>query len=377
MHPLLARAELESQGLLALIEEMVVCESPSDSVRHVNQFVDLLVERTRDIAVARVISAEGFGSHLLLQFRLPSRSQENRVLALGHSDTVWPMGTLASMPFGNVDGRLWGPGVLDMKTGLAMCLQAVRILQSMDVPVPQPMALLIVSDEEVGSPVSRRITEREAQWSGQVLVLEPGTGLTGQLKTARKGVGRYNVRVFGRAAHAGVDFEAGASAIVEAAQQVQRCAALTDLQRGITVNPGVIRGGTRSNVIAADASFELDVRVPTLAAAQEVDRLLKALRPVDPRCQIVVEGELNRPPMERTLPIANLFYKARALAAELGFSLGESSTGGGSDGNFTAALGVPTLDGLGAVGEGAHAANESILLSEITKRTALLAALVS
>jgi len=281
------------------------------------------------------------------------------------------------MPFRQADGRLWGPGVLDMKSGLAFSLFALRALRDLEIHVKRRIVLLVVSDEEVGSPSSRALTEAEARRSNCVLVLEPGTGFAGKLKTARKGVGHYTLTVEGRAAHAGVDFENGASAIAEAARQVVAIAGFTDLARGTTVNPGIIQGGTRSNVVAAEARVEIDVRVTRLAYAEELDRKFRALRPVDARCSIHVEGGLNRPPMERTPEIGNLFTKAREIAASLGIELEESATGGGSDGNFTAALGVPTLDGLGAVGEGAHAANESALVSRIADRVALLAGLLA
>jgi glutamate carboxypeptidase len=237
--------------------------------------------------------------------------------------------------------------------------------------------LLVVSDEEVGSPTSRQVTEKEAQHSNAVLVLEPGTGLTGKLKTARKGIGHYVVSIEGKAAHAGVDFENGASAIVEAAKQIEKISAITNRERGITVNPGVIRGGTRSNVVAAEARIEVDARVVRMRDAETVDRKLRALRPVDKYCKVQVEGGLNRPPMERTKAIAGLLMQAQQIGAQLGVAIEESSTGGGSDGNFTAALGIPTLDGLGGVGEGAHAPNESILVDRIADRVALLAGLLS
>ena len=377
MHPFLRFASANSGKIEILIRDLVECESPSDSPADVNRVVDLLVENTRDFARVKTIRAAGFGRHLLLDFKVGARKREGRILGLGHSDTVWPMGTLSSMPFRKSDGRLWGPGVLDMKAGLAFFLYAIRALLELDIPVRRQLSLLVVSDEEVGSVTSRPVTEAEAKRSDCVLVVEPGTGLTGKLKTARKGIGNYRVRVTGRASHSGVDFEKGASAIVEAAHQVAKCAAFTDLRRGTTVNPGVIRGGTRSNVVAAEAEIEVDVRVVRMSDAVQLDKRMHALRAVDKRCRIEVSGGLNRPPMERTRAIAALFKKAQAIGAELGITLEESATGGGSDGNFTAALGVPTLDGLGAVGEGAHAANESIVLEPIASRTALLAALLS
>jgi glutamate carboxypeptidase len=280
------------------------------------------------------------------------------------------------MPFREADGRLWGPGVLDMKAGLAFFIFAMRALRDLDIAVARDVVLLVVSDEEVGSTTSRQLIEMEAKDSECVLVLEPGTGLTGKLKTARKGVGQYKVFIEGKAAHAGVDFENGASAIIEAARQVIQLAGFTDLERGTTVNPGVIAGGTRTNVIAAEALVKVDIRVARLADAGVLEERFRALRPYDARCRIRVEGGLNRPPMERTPAIAELFAKALELGSALGIQVEESSTGGGSDGNFTAALGVPTLDGLGGVGEGAHATNESILVDRIADRVALLAGLV-
>jgi glutamate carboxypeptidase len=253
----------------------------------------------------------------------------------------------------------------------------MRALRDLNVAVRHEVVLLVAADEEVGSTSSRAITEEEAKRSKCVLVLEPGTGFAGKLKTARKGVGDYTVFVKGKGAHAGVDFTSGASAIVEAARQISEIAKFTDLQRGITVNPGVISGGTRSNVIAEDAQVHVDIRVSRLPDAAELDGKFRALRAKDERCSVWVEGGLNRPPMERTEAIAALFAKARALGVAMGVTVEESSTGGGSDGNFTAALGIPTLDGLGGVGEGAHASNESILLDRVADRVALLAGLVA
>jgi glutamate carboxypeptidase len=287
------------------------------------------------------------------------------------------MGTLRTMPFRQEKGRLWGPGVLDMKSGLAFFVFAIRALRELEIPVSKKVVLQINADEEVGSHTSRALTEAAAKRSDLVLVLEPGTGLEGKLKTARKGVGLYRIAVHGKASHAGVDFQAGASAIVELARQIERIAGFSDPKRGITVNPGVISGGTRSNVVAAEASAEIDIRVVRLKDAALLDRKFHALRPFDKRCVIEVTGGLNRPPMERSRGIAELFARARELARESGVEVEESATGGGSDGNFTAALGVPTLDGLGGVGEGAHALNESMLIDRIADRTALLAKLIA
>jgi glutamate carboxypeptidase len=376
MDDILAFAQREQPRLIALLKELVECESPSDDASAVNRFVELFADRLAGEAKVRTVPGGPFGKHLLCEFTLPGRKKAGQVLALGHSATVYPLGTLAHMPFRQEKGRLWGPGVLDMKSGLVFFVFAMRALREMDRPVARKVVLQVNSDEEVGSASSRPLTEREAKKSAAVLVLEPGTGLEGKLKTARKGVGGYTVTVTGQAAHAGVDFRAGASAIVELARQIERIAGFTKLERGITVNPGVIRGGTRTNVVAAEAVVEVDIRIARLRDAGPLDKRFRSLKPVDKRCTLRVEGGLNRPPMERSAGIAALFKQARTLGKELGLSLEESSTGGGSDGNFTAGLGIPTLDGLGGVGEGAHAPHESILVDRIPDRVALLARLV-
>ena len=377
MYRLLRYAHEKQGEIIDSIQAMVECESPSDSPADVNRFVDLLAEQTKEFATAETIDGGVYGRHLRLTFHLPVREAEGQILGVGHSDTVWPLGTLKTMPWRENEGRLWGPGVLDMKTGLAFFIHAAKALRELDIPAGRKVVLLVVSDEETGSRTSRAITEGEARNSNVALILEPGTGLDGKLKTARKGIGTYTVNVLGRASHAGVDFSSGASAILEAARQVERIAEFTDLARGITVNPGVISGGTRTNVVAAEARIEVDARITRRDDAIALDQKFRALQAMDERCSIAVTGGLNRPPMERTEAIARLFQKAKAIGKELGVGLEESSTGGGSDGNFTAALGVPTLDGLGAVGEGAHALNESILIDRIADRTALLAGLLT
>jgi glutamate carboxypeptidase len=371
MPSFLRQATEKQEETIALIQTLVECESPSSDPASTARLNDLLVESTRDIATPRRLK-----SHLRLDFNLGAKKSAPQILALGHSDTVWEHGTLKAMPFRRDAGRLWGPGVLDMKAGLAFFITAMRILRDENIAAPCRVSLLIVSDEEIGSPTSRAVTEAEARKSSHVLVLEPGTGLTGKLKTSRKGVGDYHLHITGKAAHAGVDFENGASAILEAARQIERIATFTNLQQGTTVNPGIIHGGTRTNVIAAEAQVHIDIRVTKLRNAESLHKKLSALKPIDKRCRLQITGGLNRPPMERTTEIAALFRQAQALGKELGVHLEESATGGGSDGNFTAALGIPTLDGLGAVGEGAHAPNESILIDRIPDRIALLAGLI-
>jgi len=374
---ILFEARSRQKQIVALIREMVECESPSDEPAAVNRFVDLLADVAPSFARFKTVSGGRFGRHVVCTFDLPGKRKQGRILVLGHSDTVWPLGTLASMPFRQRDGRLWGPGVLDMKAGIAFFLYAMRILRDLDVAVGHQVVLQINSDEEVGSESSRPLTEHNARHSKAVLVLEPATGLDGRLKTARKGIGDYTVTVRGKASHSGLNFTGGVNAILELARQIGRIASFTDLRRGITVNPGVVAGGTRPNVVAAEAAVQMDMRVLRLKDAAAIDRKLRGLRPVDKRCTIEVQGGLNRPPLERSPAVVRLFRQAQKLAYEMGVELEESLSGGGSDGNFTAALGIPTLDGLGAVGEGAHALDESILVDRIADRTALLAKLVA
>ncbi len=376
MESYLSFARAHEREIIALIRELVECESPSFDTAAVNRFVELIADKLASFGKVKTFPGGRFGKNLRCEFRLPGRKKDGQLLALGHSDTVWSIGTLQQMPFREADGRLWGPGVLDMKSGIVFFLFALRALVELDRPVRRQVVLQLNCDEEVGSETSRPLTEEAARKSAAVLVLEPGTGLSGKLKTARKGVGDYTVTVKGRAAHAGVDFGAGASAILELARQIERIATFTQLSRGVTVNPGVISGGTRTNVIAAEARAEIDIRVLREKDAPALDKKFRSLRPFDKRCLIQVEGGLNRPPMERSAGIRALFKTAKSVARKIGVELEESTTGGGSDGNFTAALGVPTLDGLGGVGEGAHAANESILIDRIADRTALLAGLV-
>jgi glutamate carboxypeptidase len=360
------------------IRELVECESPSDDAKAVNRFVDLFAARLEGLARVKTYPGGRFGRHMRCEFLLPGRkTREGWILALGHSDTVYPSGTLATMPFRKARGRLWGPGTLDMKGGLALFVFAMRALRELDVPVSRKVILQVNSDEEVGSDSSRPLTEAAAKAAAAVLVLEPGTGREGRPKTARKGIGDYELFVHGRSAHAGVDFAAGANAVVELARQLDRIAGFVRLDQGITVSPGVVRGGTRSNVVPAEAYAHIDFRVPTLKDAAWLAKQFASLRPVDPRCRLELRGGLNRPPMERSAGVRKLFALAKSLAAELGVRLEESSTGGGSDGNFTAALGIPTLDGMGAVGEGAHSPQESILVSRLADRSALLAKLVA
>jgi glutamate carboxypeptidase len=370
---ILSAVDKKNRWLQDTVRELVLQESPSEDGQAVNATVDLVELWSRDMG-GRVKrhKQRRFGDVLELRFG-SARSPQKPVLLLGHLDTVWPLGTLKTMPWRKAEGRLWGPGVLDMKAGVAMALTAIQTLQQRE--LARRVIFLLNSDEEVGSTISRPITEKLAKESSAVLVLEPAQGLA--YKTARKGVGQYNVQVTGVAAHSGVDFERGHSAVLELAKLIQTISGFTNLERKLTVNCGVIAGGTRSNVVPSQASTEVDVRIAKASDAAYVDELFRSLRVSDPHCKLTITGGINRPPMERKPGTVALFKKARSLAAELGFVLEEASTGGGSDGNFTAALGVPTLDGMGAVGDGAHAAHESIVIEHLVPRTALLAAMIA
>ncbi|WP_035346920.1 M20 family metallopeptidase [Edaphobacter aggregans] len=370
---LLARTQQRLPWFLQHLRQLVEIESPSEDPAAVNRAQGLAAKWAAELG-ARIKrhKQKNFGDVYELRFG-PQRSKQKPLLLLSHLDTVWPLGTLKSMPWREQDGKIHGPGTLDMKAGVVMALTAISVLR--DLNLLRPVTLLINSEEEIGSPISRPITERLALDSQVVLVLEPAQGLA--LKTARKGVGNFNVHVTGIASHSGVDFERGHSAVLELARQIERIAAFTDLRRGLTVNPGVISGGTRSNVIAAEAHAEIDVRIARASDEKRIDRLFASLKPINKACALTITGGLNRPPMERKAGTIALFKQARKLAAQLGFDLDEAATGGGSDGNFTAALGIPTLDGMGAIGAGAHAAHEHIVTEHIAPRTALLAAMLA
>jgi glutamate carboxypeptidase len=369
-----AVANRQSQ-MLKMLGELVRLESPTEDPAAVNRCVALLEGWIKASGGKSRRSTQKAAGDLLVGRFGPVRSATKPLMLLGHLDTVWPLGTLRKMPFRLSEGRAWGPGVLDMKAGVVMALSALSILQEAG-QLSRPVMLLLNSDEETGSEHSRALTESLAKQCGAVFVLEPAQGVPGAYKTARKGVANYRLQVHGVAAHSGVDFGQGHSAVLELGRQIERASAFTNPARGITVNAGVIGGGTRSNVVPAEAWAEFDVRIAKAVDAQRIDHRFRTLRAVDRQCRLEVSGGLNRPPMERTSGTVTLFRRAATMAAGLGFQLQEAATGGGSDGNFTSALGIPTLDGMGAVGEGAHAQHESILLDALVPRTALLAAMI-
>jgi len=362
------------------IRDLVEIESPSDNKPAVDRIAAFLAPRFEALGGrTHLHRSTDFGDSLQIDFAAHSRLQAaNRqpVLLLGHYDTVYPLGTLASMPCKVENGRLHGPGVLDMKSGIALMLHAIAALQVWHGQLPRPVTVFLVSDEEVGSHSSRKITEALAKASAGVLVLEPAAGLRGAVKTARKGVGEYTLRVKGVAAHAGLDPGKGHSAILELARQIAVVSKLNHLHQGVSVNPGVVQGGTRTNVIAAEASVGIDVRIKSAKQASGLDRKLRSLKPFDKHCKLEMTGGINRLPMERTPGVAALYKKAHEIARQVEWKLEEAAVGGGSDGNFTAGMGIPTLDGMGGVGEGAHAVHEFIVISELPRRALLLAGMI-
>lgn len=362
-------------AIVQLIRRLVEIESPTSDKECVDRAVSAVEDEVSGFASVTRYRQPDYGDHLRIEFDIPTRGN-GQVLGIGHLDTVWPVGTIERMPWREADGRLWGPGVFDMKAGVAYLIYAARALRDLALTCDRGFVVQLNTDEEIGSPTSTPHTESEARKSSAVLVAEPSAGLDGNLKTARKGAATFQVQAAGVGAHAGLDFASGANAIVELAAQVQRVASWTDLECGLTVNPGLIRGGTTTNVVAEHASADIDVRFATRLQAEQIESKFQDLRPDNPRCSIKVSGGTRKLPLERTPEVARLFRLAQSIAKELGIALGEASVGGCSDGNTTAAMGVPTIDGLGAVGEGAHAAHESILVDRIADRAALIATLV-
>ncbi len=374
VNPILSWLTARQNEMVASVREIVLRESPTHNKKACDELSEFLAHEfeclSGEIKIHRQREA---GNHLQVNFAGTSRGKP--VMLLGHFDTVYELGTLETMPWSERQGRLYGPGVFDMKSGIVQMMFALWALRESDGGLPRPVKLLLVSDEEAGSATSRAITEKLAKQCAGVLVCEP-SGPGGALKTARKGVGAFRLKVTGRAAHSGLDFEKGQSAILELAHQILAVSQMTDLERGITLNVGVIRGGTRTNVVPSEAIAELDLRIAHKSDGAEMESRVRQLRPTNPACKLEVEGGINRPPLERTEQVAALFTLARSIARQLGFQLREIAVGGGSDGNFTAGIGIPTLDGLGAVGDGAHAAHEHVVASELPRRAALLARLI-
>ncbi len=361
--------------MLKTLREAVEIESPTSSAAAVTEMADFwAAQLERAGGLVQKHARAHAGCAVTAEFwRGPGRL--GPILLLGHSDTVWETGTLAGMPFRIRNGRAYGPGILDMKSGIVVGLWAIRALRAGRVEPRSRVRFFLNPDEEAGSAAFRRKLLAEARRARACLVLEPAAG-AGAVKTSRKGVGIFKLTVRGRSAHAGIDPAAGVNAISELARQITRVEALAKPARGLTINVGVIEGGARTNVVPEMASAAVDVRIARPGDGAWIERKIAALKPIHSGAHIEVAGGMNRPPMERRHAVA-LFRQARELAAQLGFELPEASTGGGSDGSFAAALGIPTLDGLGGVGDGAHARHEHILIRELPRRAALLAALIA
>ena len=373
---LLADLRERRAAMVRLLERFVRAESPTEVKTAVDRFGRMVAaEWRRRGARINFLHQGRAGDHLRIIWPATGPRRRGQILVLGHLDTVYELGTLRTMPFRLARGRAFGPGAFDMKGGLVIALFAAEALAKARGRPRQRVVFLWTSDEETGSATSRALIEREALRSDAVLVLEPAGGLDGRLKTRRKGVGTAELIVKGRAAHAGLNPQDGANAVHEMALQVSRIARFNDPGRGITVSPTLAAGGTRSNVIPAAARLVLDLRAERQSDMRELERRLKGLRPILPGAKIELRGGFSRPPLERRASAA-LFALAQESARALGLSLRETSAGGGSDGNFTAALGVPTLDGLGAVGEGPHSAYETVVVEALPERAALLAILL-
>ena len=361
------------------IRSLVEVESPSGDVEGSRGVVDLLADAAERIdcvdAIER-LDVPDFGQHLVIK-AFQEENKAGQILLVGHTDTVHSRGSLSERPWRVDAGRIYGPGIFDMKANCALAIEVLRTLVELNAAPAFGVTLVLTCDEEVGSMSGWPLIEQVArsQPARCAFVMEPPAS-GGRVKTSRKGTGIFAIKVEGKAAHAGLEPEKGASAILELARQTEQLHALNLSGSGITLNVGVVHGGTRSNVVAAEAQGEIDVRFSTEAESLEIERILSSLKPVDERTKVFVSGGINRPPMERTPAVIELFEKARAIAGEVDFELGEAQVGGASDGNFLAAMGIPVLDGLGISGDGAHAVHEHIEADDIARRGALLGGLL-
>lgn len=375
----LAFFETHQDEMLEFTRWLVEQESMSREAEANKQIAENVGEKLASIGAAvELVSDRQFGSTLLARFDFSSQSsatKERQLLVVGHLDTVWPIGTLARRPFKIEDGRAFGPGIFDMKAGVMLAIFAMRAIKELNRSTRRPVTLLMTCDEETGSVFSRGVIEEEARSARAALVLEPPIP-GGTIKTARKGVGEFELIIHGRPAHAGNDLRAGVSAITELAHQVLAINKLNDFERGMTVNVGVAHAGVLPNVVAAEARASIDMRFRSVEDGERITQAMLSLKPMIDGARIEVRGGINRPPLVRTSETGKLFEHARRLASEIGLDLKEGSVGGGSDGNFIAAHGVPVLDGLGVDGAGAHAEHEHIIISDIPRRAALLTHLI-
>ena len=375
MLDLYSRCAAAQPETVTRLKELAALESPSHDKAAVDACGRFVAEQLRALGAEVVVVAQTTAGDHLNAF-WPGADSSTQFLTLCHLDTVWPKGSLVVMPLREEDGRLFGPGVYDMKAGTAILLTALKVLRETGQTVRHPVRMLFTSDEEVGSVTSRALIESEARRSCLAMVLEPALA-GGQLKTFRKGVGDFTVVAHGRAAHAGGDHQKGVNAIEELAYHIPALQKLTNYEAGTTINVGMIKGGSASNVVPEHAEMEVDFRISRMTEIDRIMAAMQGLQPVLPGTRLEISGGLNRPPMEHNATMVKTFDQARRLATGIGLTLEEGSTGGGSDGNFTAALGTPTLDGMGAVGDGAHAVHEHIIISSLAERAALLATLLT
>lgn len=376
---LLTAFKSRQETIEAFIKTLVEIESPSGDEAGSRAVVDKLVSAAIDLGCVDSIERRkvpSFGEHLVIR-SFSEFENAGQILLIGHTDTVHEHGSLERRPWRKEGNRIYGPGIFDMKANCALTIEMLRTLESLQLKPQKAVTIILTCDEEVGSQTGWPLMEQMAKRTNTrcAFVLEPPAP-GGYVKTGRKGTGIYSIRVEGKAAHAGLEPEKGASAILELARQTQLLHSINRQESGITINVGVVHGGTRSNVVAAEAEGEIDVRFSTENEAEEVDQLLKNLSPLDERVKVFVSGGINRPPLERTIAVAELFETARSIGAMIDFELGEAQVGGASDGNFLAAIGIPVLDGLGVSGDGAHAVHEHILEDDIAVRGTIISGLV-
>ena len=374
MKEFLDYAQDHAKDILDTLKHMVELESFTTDKKGTDSLSTYIIQRLNELgAQTTIIPQEQVGDHVVADIE----GGNGRLMLLCHMDTVWPKGTIEKRPFRVENDLAYGPGILDMKAGIAIALHALETLRTNGVQPRYKVKIVLNSDEEIGSTTSRQLIEDEARKSDQVFCLEPGAGQKGALKTGRKGVGMFQVKVTGRAAHAGNEPEKGISAIEEMAHQILRLHSLTDFSRGTTVNVGVVQGGAVRNQVAASAEALIDLRVTTTEEGIRVEREILNASPVHNDAIVEVTGSLNRPPMERTESTVMMLNWVKQFADPLGISLEEIQVGGGSDAQFVAALGIPVLDGMGGVGEGPHADHENIVVSELPRRVALLASILA
>lgn len=368
----------KQDDILAKIQALVEIESPSRDVENSQAIAFFFEEEAKQIACVSSferIAAEGLGEHLIIRAFSDEKKEDGAIMLLGHTDTVHPRGTITERPFRIESDKAYGPGIFDMKANCILILEILKAFDELKLKPKREIVILLSCDEEIGSFTGRELVEREASMAKACLVLEP-SAIGGRVKTGRKGTGMFTIRTTGIAAHAGLDYEKGVSAILELSKQIEGLHKLTNLELGTTVNVGVFRGGTTSNVIAEHAYAEIDVRFTNIEEALRIKNAILSTIPFDDRVKFEVEGDINRPPLERNENVIALFEQAKRIGYLFDYAIDEAQVGGASDGNFVAALGIPVLDGLGIEGNGAHASHEHIVHTDIANRGALIAGMI-